>query len=65
MRALRGNRLLVRDGIPPRAGTLIPARKVVSFRPSLVLKAEVSPVQAEREEAVTRTGEEGELPKGK
>jgi integration host factor subunit alpha len=55
-----------RLGRNPRTGeaVTISARRVVTFQPSLVLKAEVNGVPAERQEAVTRT-EEAALPKGK
>jgi integration host factor subunit alpha len=52
---------LPRKGRNPRTGEamLISARKVVAFRPSAHLKAEVNAVQAEEQEP------EGRLPKGK
>jgi len=54
-----------RQGRNPRTGeaVMIAARRVVSFHPSLRLKTEVNSVPAARQEAVTRTRENGVLPK--
>ena len=53
-----------RQGRNPRTGEaiMISARRVVTFQPSLVLKMEVNPVSAERQETVTRVREEGVQP---
>ena len=46
-----------RQGRNPRTGeaTVISARRVVTFQPSLLLRTEVNSVSAEQQETVTRT----------
>jgi len=62
--AVRSKR--ARQGRNPRTGEAIriTARRVVTFHPSLVFKTEMNSLPAERQEAVTRTREEGHAAEG-
>jgi integration host factor subunit alpha len=56
-----------REGRNPRTGeaVMISARRVVSFHPSIVLKAEVNSIRAGRQEAVESMRDERVLSTGK